>query len=83
MVQSPRKYRVHSCLCGDAPASPPRGDVSSMNRENPLYESQEIRMEMFADVSDEEEGSVPTTHWVCMCHCVMSAQVMKLMRRSY
>ena len=27
-----------------------------MNRDNPLYESQEIRMEMFADVSDEEEG---------------------------
>ena len=31
------------------------GDISSMNRDNPLYESQEIRMEMFADVSDEEE----------------------------
>ena len=27
-----------------------------MHRDNPLYESQEIRMEMFADVSDEEEG---------------------------
>lgn len=37
-------------------ALPPcSGDVSSMNRDNPLYESQEIRMEMFADVSEEEE----------------------------
>ena len=27
---------------------------SSLKRDNPLYESQEIRMEMFADVSDEE-----------------------------
>ena len=28
-----------------------------MNRDNPLYESQEIRMEMFADIqSDEDEG---------------------------
>lgn len=40
-------------------------------------------MEMFADVSEEEEGSVHTTHWVCMYHCVMSAQVTKLMRHSY
>ena len=28
-----------------------------MKRDNPLYESQEIRMEMFADVSDEEDGT--------------------------
>ena len=35
-----------------------RGDTSSLKRDNPLYESQEIRMEMFADVSDEEtEGN--------------------------
>ena len=32
------------------------GEISSLKRDNPLYESQEIRMEMFADVSDEEEG---------------------------
>lgn len=40
----------------DASGPESTGDVSSMNRENPLYESQEIRMEMFADVSEEEEG---------------------------
>ena len=32
------------------------GEASSLKRDNPLYESQEIRMEMFADVSDEEDG---------------------------
>lgn len=31
------------------------GGDSNLQRDNPLYESQEIRMEMFADVSDEEE----------------------------
>ena len=31
------------------------GEDSNLQRENPLYESQEIRMEMFADVSDDEE----------------------------
>lgn len=35
----------------------PSGEASSMKRDNPLYESQEIRMEMFADVSDEEDGT--------------------------
>jgi hypothetical protein len=39
----------------DASGPESTGDVSSMNRDNPLYESQEIRMEMFAE-SDEEEG---------------------------
>ena len=34
----------------------PSGEASSLKRDNPLYESQEIRMEMFADVSDEEDG---------------------------
>ncbi len=31
------------------------GDSTNLQRDNPLYESQEIRMEMFVDVSDEEE----------------------------
>ena len=35
----------------------PSGEASSLKRDNPLYESQEIRMEMFADVSDEEDGT--------------------------
>ena len=35
---------------------PSSGEASSLKRDNPLYESQEIRMEMFADVSDEEDG---------------------------
>lgn len=35
------------------------GESMSMKRDNPLYESQEIRMEMFADASDEEtEGEM-------------------------
>lgn len=35
------------------------GESMSLKRDNPLYESQEIRMEMFADASDEEtEGKL-------------------------
>ena len=31
-----------------------------MQRDNPLYESQEIRMEMFADVTDDDDdGNAP------------------------
>ena len=45
-----------------------RGDISSMNRDNPLYESQEIRMEMFADVSDEEEGKWCLPCEQCLLH---------------
>ena len=49
------------CVC--------RGEVaSSLNRDNPLYESQEIRMEMFADVqSEDEEGKY--THAYTQ-HCI-------------
>ncbi len=36
-----------------------REGASTMNRDNPLYESQEIRMEMFADIqSDEDDGKL-------------------------
>ena len=37
---------------------------SNLQRDNPLYESQEIRMEMFADDSDEDAGGA------CVCVCV-------------
>lgn len=57
VVPSPREYGLN-CLNANSIYHSYRGDVSSMNRENPLYESQEIRMEMFADVSDEEEGTL-------------------------
>ena len=57
VAQSQRKCIYH-CSLASRPLAPLScsGDVSSMNRDNPLYESQEIRMEMFADVSEEEEG---------------------------
>lgn len=39
------------------------GGDSNLQRDNPLYESQEIRMEMFADVSDEDDGgNISLTH---------------------
>lgn len=42
------------------------GGDSNLQKDNPLYESQEIRMEMFADVSDEEEeGMVHRTLIAC------------------
>ena len=34
-----------------------RDGASTLNKDNPLYESQEIRMEMFADIqSDDDDG---------------------------
>ena len=37
---------------------PPSGEVSSLQRDNVLYESQELRMELFADESEGEGGEV-------------------------
>lgn len=38
------------------------GGDSNLQKDNPLYESQEIRMEMFADdASDEDEGTYSQT----------------------
>ena len=54
------------CVC--------RGEVaSSLNRDNPLYESQEIRMEMFADVqSEDEEGKYLGLHSTLTCtYCLI------------
>ena len=41
------------------------GEDSNLQRDNPLYESQEIRMEMFADVTDDEDDSKYTIYLSC------------------
>ena len=51
-----------------------------MNRDNPLYESQEIRMEMFADVSDEEGKPHPLLF--ASCHGYTLPQVTRQMMQS-
>lgn len=48
------------------------GEDSNLQRDNPLYESQEIRMEMFADVSDdEEEGTVQSCLLACIANGIL------------
>ena len=56
---------------------PSSGEASSLKRDNPLYESQEIRMEMFADVSDEEDGKWSPkrepVHLIVLAHFVVTS----------
>ena len=55
------------------------GDLSSVHQDNPLYEEQEIRMEMFNEGSDEEtEG----TKCSCLVRIKFYSVVCRRHRRS-